>query len=297
MAGEHTRGGGCGSIGLNAVNLTGGDGTMKVSLKGLPEEPRGVAWPSPARTVRRPLKCGNERDPRPQLVPGPTGPGHSGGTAGAKPEEGAGDGRSVYMAGLHTRFWLIGLTQGDGSIERSRITITTASHEFAERIREVLKRTGIKVRIHHDYSKGCYKVRIFDREIIRTLERKKYTLDFLENTEKKERLSYVAGIFDAEGWIERYRKNLRIRMKMRKKEVVETVAKILEENGIKVVTFEKDNCFLLQIENDSEIEKFLFLVPLQHPKWRPAMAEGPNPPGYTRPTKAGTVGCDPERGS
>ncbi len=35
---------------------------MKASLKGLPEEPRGSAWPSPARTVRRAVKSVNELD-------------------------------------------------------------------------------------------------------------------------------------------------------------------------------------------------------------------------------------------
>ena len=44
---------------------------MKASLKGLPDEPRGGAWPPSARTVRRPVKSGNERDPRPQLPAGP----------------------------------------------------------------------------------------------------------------------------------------------------------------------------------------------------------------------------------
>ncbi len=89
---------------------------MKVSLKGLPEEPRGVAWPSSARTVRRPLKCGNERDPCPQLVPVATATGHSGGTAGDKPEEGTGDGRSVWpeSPGLHAAY------KGRGSGMRPR---------------------------------------------------------------------------------------------------------------------------------------------------------------------------------
>ena len=36
---------------------------MKVSLKGLPDEPRGSAWPPSARAVRCPVKSGNERDP------------------------------------------------------------------------------------------------------------------------------------------------------------------------------------------------------------------------------------------
>ncbi len=40
---------------------------MKVSLKGLPDEPRGSAWPPSARAVRCPVKSGNERDLYPQL--------------------------------------------------------------------------------------------------------------------------------------------------------------------------------------------------------------------------------------
>jgi hypothetical protein len=41
---------------------------MKVSLKGLPDEPRGGAWPPSARAVRCPVKSGNERDLYPQLL-------------------------------------------------------------------------------------------------------------------------------------------------------------------------------------------------------------------------------------
>lgn len=79
---------------------------MKARLKVLPDTPRGGAWPPSARTVRRPLKCGNERDPRPQLPVLPAGEEALWGTAGDKPEEGAGDGRSVCpeTPGLHARY-------------------------------------------------------------------------------------------------------------------------------------------------------------------------------------------------
>ncbi len=36
---------------------------MKARLKVLPDQPRGVAWPSSARGVNCPIKFGNERDP------------------------------------------------------------------------------------------------------------------------------------------------------------------------------------------------------------------------------------------
>ena len=35
---------------------------MKVKLKVLPNEPRGVAWPSSVRAVRCSVKSGNEQD-------------------------------------------------------------------------------------------------------------------------------------------------------------------------------------------------------------------------------------------
>ena len=41
---------------------------MKVSLNGLPNEPRGSAWPPSARAVRCPVKSGNERDLYLQLL-------------------------------------------------------------------------------------------------------------------------------------------------------------------------------------------------------------------------------------
>ncbi len=50
--GSTTRGGGCGSIGFNARNLTREDSRMKVTLKGLPDKLRGAAWPSSVRAVK-----------------------------------------------------------------------------------------------------------------------------------------------------------------------------------------------------------------------------------------------------
>ena len=79
---------------------------MKVSLKGLPNKLRAVAWPSSARTLRRALKCVNERDPHCHLQPQFSNCEHYGGTAGDKPEEGVGDGRSVRRDcfGLHAAY-------------------------------------------------------------------------------------------------------------------------------------------------------------------------------------------------
>ncbi len=78
---------------------------MKVSRKGLPDEPRGSAWPPSARAVRCPVKSGNERDLYPQLLMTHfENRAHCGDCPGNR-EEGAGNGRSVCSesSGLHAR--------------------------------------------------------------------------------------------------------------------------------------------------------------------------------------------------
>jgi hypothetical protein len=62
----------------------------------------GAAWLSSARVVRCWVKSRNERNPHLQLPSGRAG--HSGGTAGDKPEEGGDDVKSSWplWAGLHT---------------------------------------------------------------------------------------------------------------------------------------------------------------------------------------------------
>ena len=87
-------------------DLTRGDGSMRVRLKVLPDKPRAAAWPSSARIVRRAVKSVNERDPhRMLLISCPHGM-HLYETAGDKPEEGVGDGRSVWREspGLHAAY-------------------------------------------------------------------------------------------------------------------------------------------------------------------------------------------------
>ncbi len=78
---------------------------MKVSLKGLPDEPRGSAWPPSARAVRCPVKSGNERDLYPQLLTNHFGNRAQCGDCPGNREEGAGNSRSVCSesSGLHAR--------------------------------------------------------------------------------------------------------------------------------------------------------------------------------------------------
>ncbi len=79
---------------------------MKVKPMTLPDFPRGGAWPSSVRTVRRSVKSDNERDPSHHLLGFSPERSYYGGTAVVKTEEGRGNGRSVCpeSPGLHARY-------------------------------------------------------------------------------------------------------------------------------------------------------------------------------------------------
>lgn len=73
---------------------------MKLRLKTLANEPRGVAWPASARAVRCQVKSCNERDPRSQLPVSEQSGAHSVETARVKWEEGGGDARAIQVRNL-----------------------------------------------------------------------------------------------------------------------------------------------------------------------------------------------------
>jgi hypothetical protein len=79
---------------------------MKARPKTLPDSPRGGAWPSSVRTVRRSVKSDNERDPRLQSRFRERSREHTEGIAAAKAEEGEVYGRSVCpeSPGQHARY-------------------------------------------------------------------------------------------------------------------------------------------------------------------------------------------------
>ena len=79
---------------------------MKTSVMSLSDFQRGGAWPSSVRTVKRSVKSDNERDPHPYLPRSLRRSRDYRETAGAKSEEGEGNGRSVCSecTGLHAQY-------------------------------------------------------------------------------------------------------------------------------------------------------------------------------------------------
>ena len=95
---------------------------MKTSVMSLSDFQRGGAWPSSVRTAKRSVKSDNERDPHLYLPPFSPEKAHYRETAGAKPEEGAGNDRSVCPEcfGLHARY----KGQDNGMLGREAFTLT-----------------------------------------------------------------------------------------------------------------------------------------------------------------------------
>jgi hypothetical protein len=98
----------------------------EIGQSGYPDLHTGAAWLSSARVVRCWVKSRNERNPYRLL---PTGnAGHSGGTAGDKPEEGGDDVKSSWplCPGLHTRYNDRYNVMQDGDVEQ----ITESRSQF-----------------------------------------------------------------------------------------------------------------------------------------------------------------------
>ena len=93
---------------------------MTAKLMTLLNKPRGSAWPSSARTVRRTVMSVNERDPCPYLRTSRRLGVHYKGTAGDESEEGAGDGRSVCSEspGLHAAY-----NSADNGLRRRKVEL------------------------------------------------------------------------------------------------------------------------------------------------------------------------------
>ena len=95
---------------------------MKISVMSLSDYQRGGAWPSSVRTVKRSVKSDNERDPHPYLLPFSPEKAHHREIAGVKPDESAGNDRSVCpeCLGLHARY----KGQDNGMLGREAFKLT-----------------------------------------------------------------------------------------------------------------------------------------------------------------------------
>ncbi len=175
-------------------------------------------------------------------------------------------------------FYLAGLISGDGYIEKkgNRIDLRAKSNRFKQEVASISKEFNPKIDSKHN------RIRIISKELVEVLTnkfkiprgKKSATFPFpefiwgIKDTQVKE---YVAGWFDAEGWLEldkRYKPAYpRIRFCISNLSIRNNLAEILRKLGFKVKTFSFKKRFCLDLNGRKNSELFFKVIPVRHPKW------------------------------
>ncbi len=211
MAGEQTRGGRCGSIGFNAGNLTRIDGRMRVSPKGLPDKPRGSAWPSPARTVRRAVKS-------------------------VKSMRAANNLRDEQNHNMEIMeiCYLVGLWKADRcSTAKGVVGIKNKDTALLNAFRKIVEPMNLKVksRTVHGFS-TTQDVYVCNSRLRRKIEK---LFLFRSRLPKKKLLAYFGGRIDGDGTVDVKSSHIRIYYSPKELSEAEEDSRILKRFGVKSV--------------------------------------------------------------
>lgn len=207
--------------------------------------------------------------------------------------------------------YLTGLIAGDGHIEKgNRTVISTTDAEFKNSVKSMISELKLNPVEVFDKSGGnIWRLSVNSASFKSNLlkiglkEGNKVTVPMKFKIKTDLEFLLVSGLFDAEAWFEIDKtKYYRIRFKIKNESIIKFVMDFFLRNGICFTNGNKDKCFIININKQQEIRKFLSKVILLHPKWELIkkhflMANGPNLLGYTRPTMVGTMRCNAERRS
>ena len=173
--------------------------------------------------------------------------------------------------------YLAGLIGADGSLETKKpfITIASADRQFLEKqvAPLIVNVTRRRIRVFMDRSANVYKLRMYDRKLWSSLV-KRYRIPCGAKSRivrpplmltNDERLQYLQGWLDGEGWIEILRvraKKLnrypRIGFKVRSKSIRNWIRRTLKERGVPVRTYDRvDESFGIWINGTRASELFL----------------------------------------
>ena len=179
----------------------------------------------------------------------------------------------------HKLFYLAGLVSGDGYLEprRNRIDIRATDAAFLKTLRNLFHEFNPTLDLNHS------RLRITSSKLVRVLTndfcipkgRKSKTIlvpKLLDEAETVEQANYLAGWYDAEGWLEldeRYAPAYpRIRFGVCNKMVQQALAKILFQLGFEVSKFPtKQNSFIIDLNGRKNFEMFFEKIPVKHSKW------------------------------
>ena len=174
---------------------------------------------------------------------------------------------------MNNLYYLIGLVLGDGHVDEKRkeITISTCSFLFKSKIEKIAKKVAEKVWIVWDDTSKMWRIKIKSQELFKLLQvvngtgKKfdRFTLKHFITLEKEKLASLVAGLFDADGWIEKNGNYWRLRIKLKNKQAIDELFHILFQIfNLKVSRNKrKDNTYLVNILTKTHVKKAFSLFP------------------------------------
>ena len=175
--------------------------------------------------------------------------------------------------------YIAGYIAGDGHLVlgNNGIRLSSSKKIFAEQLREILSYLGYKSSIFWDEGGNVWRVSFYSK-YLRNILTEKYGIPagakskiMIAPVVAKEEIKYfLAGLFDAEGWHELDKnKYIRFRLKMANESYINFINSMLLNMHIEAKSHKRtDGSFVVEINKQREIKKFLQNIILLHPKWR-----------------------------
>ena len=172
---------------------------------------------------------------------------------------------------------ILGYYLGDGSYEIDRLTFFEQRGDVAEYYKNLLEKVfGIKVKMHFRASKNYWQIRIYSRIVSQLFkqifQQKDKTLDeripsIILKSPDSILASFIAGFFDAEGYVVKTRVALGINNKLLTRQLQFSLLRLgvissLWEYDNRRNPYSKNTRFTLSVEDIVSLKKFKELIPL-----------------------------------
>ncbi len=164
--------------------------------------------------------------------------------------------------------WLIGVVQGDGHVNKYFVEISDRYKENLEVVASVISKLGFKTVISKDSRESRFRLWINSKDFAALL--RNYGADRKDRVPRiKPELytHYISGIYDAEGYIEywKLRGLLRINLAYKYEEVVDFIANVLRDHGIKPYVRFSSRVYRIQIYRKGDVRTFIEHIGFRYP--------------------------------
>ena len=173
--------------------------------------------------------------------------------------------------------YLVGLTVGDGHLESSskRIVINSNREEYIRKIDNLFVELQISTSCFFDKAAKEWKLAtrsaiLYDLFINKfgVLSGNKTISRMDLKIPQQDINQFLAGLYDAEGWFDLDKgKYLRIRLKINNQSVADFVFESLKKLGFETRRHRNKNSFVVDINKQPYVRRFVREIPLLHPRW------------------------------